>query len=415
MSAIVGNRLRIAREEKELSLEEVAASTYIKLKYLRAMEAGDFDALPSEVQARGFLRSYGNYLDLDVDKLLADLERDPILAMTEAEEQPAEEPVFEPPAEGPEALFTQVGQQLQEQRILLGLDLDEVERFTHIKEHYLSALEKGDWQHLPSVVQGRGMLKNYASFLRLDPEPLLLTFADAVQKDWERTQPRARDLERPVRESPRQVAARRLNWFNRDLLIGAVLVIFFVSVVIIGGMRVMDLARDTSTIEPTPPSIAEVLLPTPTETLAPTPTATRPSPIDDEAGNGGGEAAVIEPTEALVPVIGEGQVQVQINVQQRAYMRITADGDVVFNGRVIPGSAYAFAGEESVEILTGNAAALEVLYNGENIGTLGIYGEVVNFVITNQGIQTPTPTVTPTSTQTPTASPTATLEATQSP
>jgi hypothetical protein len=99
----------------------------------------------------------------------------------------------------------------------------------------------------------------------------------------------------------------------------------------------------------------------------------------------------------------EGAVQVQIVARQRAWMRITVDGEVEFDGRVIPGTAYGFAGQEYVEITTGNGAGLQVFYNDQDLGTLGAFGEVINYVITVNGVQTPTPTITlsPTATGTP--------------
>jgi hypothetical protein len=78
------------------------------------------------------------------------------------------------------------------------------------------------------------------------------------------------------------------------------------------------------------------------------------------------------------------------------------DGDVQFDGRVLIGSVYAFAGQELIEIVTGSGSALQISHNEQDIGTLGTYGEAVNFVITIDGVQTPTPTITLTPTATPT-------------
>ena len=69
----VGQQLRQARETQELSLEQIASATFIKLRYLKALEAGDFQSLPSQTQARGFLRTYANLLKLDPTPLLAAL------------------------------------------------------------------------------------------------------------------------------------------------------------------------------------------------------------------------------------------------------------------------------------------------------------------------------------------------------
>ena len=103
-------------------------------------------------------------------------------------------------------------------------------------------------------------------------------------------------------------------------------------------------------------------------------------------------------------------MQVYVTVRQRAWMRVTVDGEIEFDGRVIPGSAYQFAGENQVEILTGNGAGLQIFFNQEDLGTMGLFGQVVQRVFTPQGIQTPTPTITVTGTATP--RPSATLEST---
>ena len=45
MSVEIGNRLRQAREQRSLSLDEVARATLMRKHYLLAMEAGDFEFL----------------------------------------------------------------------------------------------------------------------------------------------------------------------------------------------------------------------------------------------------------------------------------------------------------------------------------------------------------------------------------
>jgi cytoskeletal protein RodZ len=106
-----------------------------------------------------------------------------------------------------------MGLLLQRQRDLLGLSLEDVERHTHLRTHYLRALEAGKLEDLPSPVQGRGMLKNYTTFLGLDPEPLLLRFAEGLQARLaaqQAAQPRKRAP--AVAEPPRPISPlRRLS------------------------------------------------------------------------------------------------------------------------------------------------------------------------------------------------------------
>ncbi len=109
---------------------------------------------------------------------------------------------------------------------------------------------------------------------------------------------------------------------------------------------------------------------------------------------------------------GNEKVQVQLIIVQRAWVRVTVDNIIQFEGRLIPGSVKLFGGELSIEILTGNAGGVEVIYNQQVLGAMGLYGEAVDRVYTAQGIATPTPTISPTpipsSTPSLTPSPTAT-------
>jgi cytoskeletal protein RodZ len=71
MSTGVGDVLREAREAQGRTLDDVEKATRIRAKYLEALEAGDFAALPSQTQARGFLRNYAQFLGLEPEPLLA--------------------------------------------------------------------------------------------------------------------------------------------------------------------------------------------------------------------------------------------------------------------------------------------------------------------------------------------------------
>jgi transcriptional regulator with XRE-family HTH domain len=77
--------------------------------------------------------------------------------------------------------LAEIGAQLRQRRELLSLTADEVERHTHVRVSSILALESGDFNRLSSAVQTRGMLANYATFLDLDADTLLLRYADALQ------------------------------------------------------------------------------------------------------------------------------------------------------------------------------------------------------------------------------------------
>src|SRR6476659_3981788 len=61
----VGERLRVAREEKGLTLEDVAAQTRIPQRHLESIETADWDKLPAPTYTTGFAKSYASAVGLD--------------------------------------------------------------------------------------------------------------------------------------------------------------------------------------------------------------------------------------------------------------------------------------------------------------------------------------------------------------
>lgn len=61
----VGERLRAAREEKKLSLEDVAAQTRIPRRHLESIEKAAWDDLPAPTYTIGFAKSYASAVGLD--------------------------------------------------------------------------------------------------------------------------------------------------------------------------------------------------------------------------------------------------------------------------------------------------------------------------------------------------------------
>lgn len=61
----IGQQLRHAREQKGISLEEVAEITRISLPLLHGLEAGNIENNPGFVFVRGFAKTYARLVDLD--------------------------------------------------------------------------------------------------------------------------------------------------------------------------------------------------------------------------------------------------------------------------------------------------------------------------------------------------------------
>ena len=61
----VGERLRAAREQKKISLEDIAAQTRIPQRHLASIENAEWDSLPAPTYTIGFAKSYASAVDLD--------------------------------------------------------------------------------------------------------------------------------------------------------------------------------------------------------------------------------------------------------------------------------------------------------------------------------------------------------------
>lgn len=72
--------------------------------------------------------------------------------------------------------MVRVGDKLRQERIRQGYTLEEVSKQTKIKLHFLSAIERGEYQKLPSSAYAFGFVQNYVEFLKLPKRETLAMF-----------------------------------------------------------------------------------------------------------------------------------------------------------------------------------------------------------------------------------------------
>jgi cytoskeletal protein RodZ len=65
-----GEELRRERLIRDVSLDEISASTKISIRLLTALESSDVGKLPAPVFTRGFIRAYSRHLGLDPDEMI---------------------------------------------------------------------------------------------------------------------------------------------------------------------------------------------------------------------------------------------------------------------------------------------------------------------------------------------------------
>jgi cytoskeletal protein RodZ len=300
----------------------------------------------------------------------------------------------------------ELGNELRDAREKLGLTLEEVERETRIRTHHLEALERGDLEALPSSVQARGFLRNYADFLGLDLERVMTAYAGTLQTRRVRQKTAAReDASETGRQRGLQVPVRRPSWFSTDLIVAATVSLLVMVMMIWGGGLVMDALQER---EQTQDRSAGELVVSATASSTATVEVTAAAAVGQPLST-----AQATPTSTQPALLGLAEeIQLRVVAEMRAWVLVSVDGEQAYRGRVRPGEEQTFTAEGRLEITTGNGAALHVFANGQDQGLLGDVYQIVTRVWTLEGAQTPTPTpsltptITPPVTETPT--PTAT-------
>ncbi|MEP7162189.1 MAG: helix-turn-helix domain-containing protein [Candidatus Moraniibacteriota bacterium] len=69
-SLTLGEKIKKLRSQYRMSLAEISKATKIQVKYLEALENGEYEKLPAEVYVRGFLKGYARHLGLDEEAFL---------------------------------------------------------------------------------------------------------------------------------------------------------------------------------------------------------------------------------------------------------------------------------------------------------------------------------------------------------
>lgn len=315
-----------------------------------------------------------------------------------------------------------LGQYLRETRIAKELDLDDAVSALKIRRSVLESFEAGNFDVTSaSAVQVHGFLRNYASFLGLDPDLIIRYYQSAMdggssglfrrkrddipapkaRKSITDTNPSLPAVTMGEREMLRSRRTGSILTLLVQLLVGvaALAVIAFVTVQLINIPSGGD-GGDSDGFS------ALDLPPSPTRTIAPTFTpAANPTALP----------------QIHRQYTGQG-VLVIIEFSQRGWISLSVDGVEQYAGLAIPGvTVLEYEGREVIEVTASNAESLVVTYNGNPQGSFGGRGQRVDITFGQNDMEIVTgPGFDPTAVESPTPIPTspqiaATLLAQQTP
>ncbi|MFZ3070202.1 MAG: RodZ domain-containing protein [Anaerolineaceae bacterium] len=426
MPEITGSKLKQIREERHISLEQVANATHIRLSILRDLEDEEYAELGSRTQAKGFLKLYADYLDVSLDEpepqenpiVLPEPQVEPTVVLP-APDQPVERSGKKPKAVKPtlvnqkashqlgeffkkkpesadssrsQQILDEIGRELTARRKYLNIPWDLLVEQTHIPQEQLQALEQGNLEAFSSPIHAKGLLQSYARFLNLDAEMMLIRFADSLQeRRLENVKPSKKRRKAVKISNPVMVSLKR--YFTLDMLFGTILVVGILVFLVWGVVRMVD--QPTEQAQTTDlPEVMEVLIGSQTP-LGFEPTGTLESTAKS--------FQLPTSTPFYFPISSDAAIQVVIHARQTVWLRITADGEEVFQGRLPAGSANAYTAEEYLEVEAGNAAALDIVYNEDQMEPGGGMGEIARLRFDQAGM-TALPYI-PLSQETPTSTP----------
>jgi cytoskeletal protein RodZ len=432
MSEISGSKLKQIREERHIPLEQVAKATRIRLSILQDLEADEYADLGSRAQIHGFLKLYADFLGVPLEETAPQTTEEEAQSSGAPTEQSAEdlkapsevipppkvksskkkEPkrirrrnktgiapkdkkaveVLSPlPVSRSQQILDDIGRQLNARRRYLDIPWDLLVEQTHIPRAQLIALEQGNLDAFASPAEAKGLLQTYARFLNLNTDLLLVQFADALQERLaEKAAAESKPRKRARLLSPRWVALRR--FFTLDLFFGTLLVGGIIFFMVWGAAQLMN-QPEPQTETTNLPEIQEILIGSQTPMgieLTQTPTEEAPA------------FQLPTATPLTVPLDTTAPIQVVIHARQSVWVKVNADNEEVYQGRMPAGSVEAYTAEEYLVLEAGNAAALEIVYNQTQLDPFSRVGQLLRLRFDANGMQDlsatppfqPTPTTT---------------------
>ena len=266
-----------------------------------------------------------------------------------------------------------VGTALREERLRQGLAIRDISNQTRISSRFLEAIEKEAFEELPGILFTRNFVRQYASFLKLDPAPLL----ESLPRVDVETVPLPDPAQFTGSVSPRSSSA-----------LSTVLWIVMAAGVSVGAWVYFE--RPRAIFERSPaPQLSAQQAPAPVAPSAPT-AKTPETPLaqpSDSAAPASTSPLDATGTPAAAPDLTGRAVQVVLKAKEASWVQIVADGKNAFTGILKPNDSREVGADALVKVTAGNAGGIEISLNGKSLDPLGTSGQVRTVRLTAEGLQ----------------------------
>ncbi|WWR54920.1 RodZ domain-containing protein [Streptomyces sp. SCSIO 30461] len=255
-----------------------------------------------------------------------------------------------------------IGRALQDARSVAGLTVDEVSTSTRVRVPIVQAIEQDDFSRCGGDVYARGHIGTLARAVGLDPAPLVAQY-DAEHGGRPSPTPAA-----PLFEAERiRPEPRRPNWT-------AAMVAAIVAVI---GFAAFTLFSDNDTAKITK-NVAEGASPAKTSPRPPAnqqpaqPLPKQPEPAKPDA------------SESAIAAVPQDKVTVKVSaVSDKSWISAkSASGKLLFDGLLNEGDSKTFQDDERLDLILGNAGAIELFVNGKKVEDKFELGQVERLAYT---------------------------------
>jgi cytoskeleton protein RodZ len=213
------------------------------------------------------------------------------------------------------------GERLKREREMRGVGLEEISAATRISTRFLAALENERWHELPGGVFNRGFIRAVARFLGLDEEAMIAEYS-LVTHDPPKMAVWA--------DSPARARAPLLPW----------ILLAVVAVLAAGGWFAWQhyAPRWQAWRRPLPPPPSAVLKPPPAKMA-----------VEQQA----------------IPAAETELLQLKVEAVKPTRVKVTADGVVMFNGRMQANQSERFEAKDKFEVSSEISGAVLLELNGQ--------------------------------------------------
>jgi cytoskeleton protein RodZ len=324
------------------------------------------------------------------------------------------------------------GERLQREREMRGITLEEISESTKITSRCLRALEEEEFDKLPGGVFNKGFVRAYAAYLGLDEDQAVADFVAASGGEKEQPLP---DPPVPRAVVLGQRAQEHANWRGVSLLVvllaAAVVAAWKVGPLAYYSLSEIATARRSSKPQATPPAPASEPASSAPETASvkarrgSKPQAAPPTPASEPASSAPETASAPPPPAPAQekkpvekkPVVKAKPVAVaasapapapppapkavappkapptaatfvvEVRAVQDAWVQIVADGRLLSEGVLVAPAEKRVQAAKEVVIKTGNAAGVEVSFNGQSLPSLGDVNQVATLTLNAGGVR----------------------------